>query len=89
MSSKNFLRFFFTYIKMSKDSSPKYHQNNTERLQEKKLVKYLKVSLKKKKKKSDNMVMNNTKIYQKMKNKSMLSVEKNIIKWEKKALLQL
>ena len=33
---------------MSKDSSPKYHQNNTGRLQEKKLVKYLKISQKKK-----------------------------------------
>ena len=65
---------------MSQDSSPKYCQNNTERLQEKKLVKYLKVSLKKKKKKSDNMVMTDTKIYQKMKNKSMLSIEKNTIK---------
>ena len=65
---------------MSQDSSPKYCQNNTERLQEKKLVKYLKVSLNKKKKKSDNMVMTDTKIYQKMKNKSMLSIEKNTIK---------
>ena len=72
---------------MSQDSSPKYCQNNTERLQEKKLVKYLKVSLKKKKKKSDNMVMTDTKIYQKMKNKSMLSIEKNTIKWVKNALL--
>ena len=65
---------------MSQDSSPKYCQNNTERLQEKKLVKYLKVYLNKKKKKSDNMVMTDTKIYQKMKNKSMLSIEKNTIK---------
>ena len=37
---------------MSKDSSPKYHQNNTGRLQEKKLVKYLKISQKKKLKKA-------------------------------------
>ena len=28
------------------------------------------------------MVMNDTKIYHKMKNKSLLSIEKNIIKWE-------
>ena len=26
---------FFTYLKMSKDSSPKYYQNNKERLQKK------------------------------------------------------
>ena len=32
------------------------------------------------KKKSDKMVVNNTKIYQKMKSKSLLSIEKNIIK---------
>ena len=30
--------FFVTYIKMSKDSSPKYYQNNKER-QKKRLVK--------------------------------------------------
>ena len=35
---------------------------------------------KKKKKKSDNIVVKDTKIYQKMKNKSLLSIQKNIIK---------
>ena len=45
---------------MSKDSSK--HLNNIERLQ-KKLVKDIKVFLKKKKKKSNNMVKNDTKIY--------------------------
>ena len=34
--------------------------------------------------KSYNMVVNDTNIYQKMKNKSWLSTEKNIMKWEKK-----
>ena len=29
------------------------------------------------------MVVSNTKIFQKMKKKSLLSIEKNIIKWEK------
>ena len=34
----NFLYiYFFTYIKMSKDSSAKYYQNNKERLQGKSL----------------------------------------------------
>ena len=64
---------------MSKDSSTKYYQNNKERLQ-KKLVKDTKVFLKKKKKKCNNMVMNDTQIYQKVKNKSLLSIEKYIIK---------
>ena len=41
---------------MSKNSSAKYYQDNKERLQ-KKLVKDIKVFLKKKKKKSCNMVM--------------------------------
>ena len=37
----------------------------------------------KKKKKRDNMVVNVTKISQKMKNKSLLSIEKKIIEQEK------
>ena len=46
----------------------------------KKLVKEFKVFLKKKKKikKSNNMVANNTKIQQKMKNKIFLSIEQKI-----------
>ena len=64
---------------MYKDSSAKYYQNNKERLQ-KKLVKDFKVFLKKKKKKSNDMVVNDTKIYQKIKNKSWMSIEKSIIK---------
>ena len=50
---------------MSKGSSAKYYQNNKERLR-KKLVKDVKVVLKNEKKKSDNMVVNDTKIYYKM-----------------------
>ena len=52
---------------MSKESPDNYYQNNKDRLQEK-LLKDFKVFLKKKKKKSINMVLNNTKICQKMKN---------------------
>ena len=66
---------------MSKDLSAKYYQTNKKRLQ-KKLVKDIKAFLKKKKKKrekSNNMVMNDTKVNQKMK-KSLLCIEKNIIK---------
>ena len=51
---------------MSKDLSAEYYQNNKERLQ-KKLVK---VFLMKTKKKSDNMVVNDIKIYQRMKTKT-------------------
>ena len=43
-----------------------------------KLVEDMKVFLNKKKEKSNNMVVNNTKIYQKMKTKSLLSIEKNV-----------
>ena len=46
-------------------------------------MKDIKVFLIKKKKKSDNLVVNNRKTYQKMKYKSLLSIEKNIIKREK------
>ena len=58
---------------MSKSTSAKYYQNNKERLQ-KRLMKDNKVFLKKKNKTRDNMVVNNTKIYQKM--ESWLSIEK-------------
>ena len=51
---------------MPKDSSAKYYQNNKERQQKKLDIKfYLK-----KKRKRDNMVGNDTKIYQKMKTKA-------------------
>ena len=63
---------------MSENLPAKYYQENKERLQ-KKLMKDIKIFLKKKKRKSNNMVMNVTKISQKMKNKSLLSIEKNII----------
>ena len=42
----------------------------------KKLVKDIKVFLKKKKKRSGNMVVNDTKTYRKMKKKGLLSIEK-------------
>ena len=61
---------------MSKDSPTKYYQNNNERLQ-KKSVKDIKVLVRKTKKKSGNMVLNDTKIYQKMKSKSLL--RKNVL----------
>ena len=80
---KIFLQIFynlFSYmcIKMSKNSSAKFYQKT----KEKKFTKDIKVYLKKKKKKSKNLVVNNTKVYQKMKNKSWLSIKKYITKWE-------
>ena len=63
---------------MSKNLSVKCYQENKERLQ-KKLVKDIKTFLSKKKEKSENMVVKITKISRKMKNKSLLSIEKNII----------
>ena len=44
------------------------------------LVKDIKVPLNKKKRKSDNVVEKDTKMYQKMKNKSQLNIEKSIVK---------
>ena len=49
----------------------------------KNLVKDTKIFLKKKRKKSSNLVVNVTKISQNSKNKSMLNIEKNTIEWEK------
>ena len=58
---------------MSKNLSAKYCQEIKER-QRKKLVKVIKIFLKKKKLKSNNMIVNVIK----MKNTSLLSIEKNI-----------
>ena len=63
---------------MSKHSSTKYYQENKQRLQ-KMLVKDIKIFLKQKKKRSNNIVEKITKISQKMKNRTLLSIEKNII----------
>ena len=65
-----FYVFVFIYIKISKNLSAKYYQENKER------------------KKSDNMVMNATKISQKMKNKSLLRIEK-MVKNEKKRYIMI
>ena len=63
---------------MSKDSRAKYYQNNKKQLQKKARERYQNLS--KEEKEKINMVVNNTKIYQKMKNKSWLSTEKILIK---------
>ena len=70
---------FFIYIKIPKDSSAKYYQNNKERLKKKARERYQSIS-KEEKEKNDNMVAKVTKIYQKMKNKGLLIIEKIIIK---------
>ena len=62
---------------MSKHLSGKYYQENKERLQKKACERYQNLS--KEEKKSNTMVVSSTKISQKMKNKSLLSIEKNII----------
>ena len=58
---------------MPKNLSAKYYQENKERLQ-KKLVKDTKIFLRKKKKNSDNMVVNVKSISQKVKMKSLMSI---------------
>ena len=64
---------------MFEDSSAKYYQNNLERLQKKARERYQSLS-KKEKEESNNMLLNDSKIYQEMKNKSLLSIERNLIK---------
>ena len=63
---------------MSKNLLVKYYQGNKERLQ-KAPERYQNLSKQKKKKKSDNIIINVTKISQKMKYKIFLSIERNII----------
>ena len=72
-----FFIIFFTYIKLFEDSSAKYYQNK-KNLKKKAREGYQSL-FKVEKKKSNNMVLNDTKICQKMKNKSLLSIEKYII----------
>ena len=60
---------------MSKTLSAKSYQENKERLQKKARERY-KNLFKEEQEKSSNMVVNVTKISQKMKNKSLLSIEK-------------
>ena len=53
MSSNNFFyNFFFTHIKMSKDSSVKFYQNNKERLQRKACERYQSLSKEEKEKRA-------------------------------------
>ena len=66
---------------MTKDLSAKYQKIKKD--YKKQLTKDVKIFLKNKKKKSGNMVVNVTKISQKMKNKSLLSIENNVIKRER------
>ena len=66
---------------MSKKLPVKYYRQNKER-QQKKLVKDIKIFLKKELQKSDNMVVNTTKISQKMENKSLMSTE-----WQKQFII--
>ena len=81
MFSNEFFMILFRYLTMFEDSLGKYDQNNKKRLQKKKKEnKKRKVcescqSLSKEEKEK-NMVMNDTKIYRKIKNKNFLSIEK-------------
>ena len=63
---------------MSQVLSDKYFKDNKEKLQ-KTCKRYQSLS-KEEKEKNRNIVVNDTKIYQKMKNKSWLSIEKDIPK---------
>ena len=74
-----FRKSFCTYIKMPKSSSAEYYQDDKESLQ-KRLAKDKNFFLKKKKKTSDNMVVKDTKIFQKTKSKSWFSIDKDVIK---------
>ena len=68
--------YIYIYLYLSQNLSAICYQENKERLQKRALERYQNLL---KEEKSDNMVMNVTKISQKMKKKSLLSIEKNII----------
>ena len=77
-----FLLFFNEFFFISTRKFLKIHQLNIIKIikkdYKKKLVKGIKAFLKKKKKKSNNMVVMDMKMYQKMKNKSWLSIENTL-----------
>ena len=60
---------------MFKNSSAKYYQNNKEKPRKNICERYQSIS-KEEKEKGNKMVMKNTKIYLKLKNKSLLSMKK-------------
>ena len=60
-----------------------YNQKNNKKGFKKQFMEDIKIFLKKKKTKSNNIVMRNIKIPQKMENKGWLGIEKNIIKYVK------
>ena len=67
---------------MSKNLSAKYYQETKERLW-KKLVKDIKIFLKKRKKKSSNMVVNVTKVSQKIKKRKVIKIKTKIRKYSR------
>ena len=69
---------FFIYIKICKNLSAKYYQENKERLQQKARERYQNL-FKEEKEKKRQYVHERYKISQKTKNKSLLSIEKKII----------
>ena len=62
----------------TKDSSAKHYQNNKKGYIQEKLFTAIEVVVRRKKKTSNNMVVNDTKIYQKVKNKREKKREKMI-----------
>ena len=78
---------FFTYLKISKDSSAKYHQNNKERLEKKNLVKDIKVFLRKKKKKEWQNGLEQYKSLQEDEKQKLAEYRKKYYKMRKKSLI--
>ena len=72
-----FFMISFHIYKNAKNLSAKYYQENKERI--KKAHERYQILCKEEKQNSNIMVVNVTKIFQNMKNKRLLSVEKNII----------
>ena len=70
------------YVKISKNLLAKYYQENKERIQ-KLLAKDIKIFLKKKKKQSDNMIVNVTKGSQKMKKQKIKKNTHTLVEYKK------
>ena len=78
-----YLNFLHNTIIYKRLLSIKCYLDNKESSKRKLVKEYIKIFLEKKKKKRDIMVVNVSKISQKMKIKILLSIENNIIEWEK------
>ena len=87
-----FILYIFSCASINMSRIKLYQQNIIKKIKKdykKKLLKNIKICLKKKKRKNDNMVVNVTKIFRKMKHKSLLSTEEILQNEKKRCIIKI